>query len=160
MWMCLSIYCGLRVAFSVRSWSTGVTVCQRIGADSLFGKCCSMAWFTSMPMVLLWAVITFGEIWMVYFFALLHRHELLWYGGALAETLKNDNHSFDPIPILDDVETLVTGRLRHASMTWVRRAIIAMIIMAILVAIMVSYLISSPALSPNNLMKVLLGCLF
>merc|ERR1711879_671623 len=60
---------------------------------------------------------------MICFTAALHRYDLLNFADTMASAFEVDEPDFDPIPILRDLEILVTARLRHASSTWVQKSI-------------------------------------
>lgn len=84
----------------------------------------------SSPFMNLWVAFLFLiTVWLPAVICSLHRYELRCYAFILDHELGNDGESeLDPIPELNELEALVTSRLRMASNTWVRRHMVSVII--------------------------------
>merc|ERR1711879_927933 len=75
----------------------------------------------SLPFRMIWGSVVLSAAWLVDYACEVHRHDLLCYARATATALSSK--IVEPLELLRQVEITVTQRLRHASNTWVKVAV-------------------------------------
>merc|ERR1740121_1568664 len=87
-----------------------------------------------------------GMLWFSRLLCQLHRHELMWFAHVLREVLKTDGQP-GLIDQVSAVEVIVTARFRRASATWVKSAVIFLVVCCLFILVTLSILISSNNMS-------------
>merc|ERR1740121_1401488 len=104
-----------------------------------------------------------GMLWFSRLLCQLHRHELMWFAHVLREVLKTDGQP-GLIDQVSAVEVIVTARFRRASATWVKSAVILLVVTCLVILLNLSVLISSANISPaifwNALSFICVGLVF
>merc|ERR1712018_817981 len=78
----------------------------------------------TLPFRMVWISVICGHVWMVHVAAQLHRHDVLTYARVMTEALEDEDSSSEFMSQVKQLEAMVTARLRQASATWVRQAVL------------------------------------